>query len=80
MVAIFSAFFSRNALAIAALAGLVAWASLAVKKHDQQVARVAVQEHKEHARVVVKKAKAAQRRVDPESARGVLDSKYCSGC
>ncbi len=79
MLSLLGALISRNALAIAALAGLVAWASLAVKKHDQQVARVAVQEHKEQARVVVKKAKAAQRRVDPDSARRVLDSKYCSG-
>lgn len=70
---------SRNGLTAIALAGFVAWAHFGIKKHDQQVARVAVQAHKEQARETVKKAKVAQRRVDPDSARRVLDSKYCAG-
>jgi hypothetical protein len=71
---------SRNAFVLYAIIGIVAWGSIAVKKHDTKVARAAVAEHTEKAREVVKKARTAQRRVDPDSARGVLDSKYCAGC
>jgi len=80
MLGLISAFFSRNAIAVAALAGLVTWASIGIKKHDRQVARVAVQEVQENARATVRKAKTAQRRVDPDGARGVLGSKYCIDC
>jgi predicted transcriptional regulator len=79
MLSLLSAIVSRNSLAIIALAGLIGWATIAVKKHDQKVARAAVAEHTEQARETVKKAKTAQRRVDPDSARRVLDSKYCTG-
>jgi hypothetical protein len=79
MISLLGALISRNSLAIMACAGLIGWATIAVKKHDTKVARAAVAEHTEKARDVVKKAKTAQRRVDPDSARRVLDSKYCSG-
>ena len=79
MITILGTLISRNALAVMACAALVGWATIAVKKHDTKVARAAVAEHREQAREVVKKAKVAQRRVDPASARGVLDSKYCTG-
>mgnify|MGYP003510590318 FL=1 len=79
MLSLLGALVSRNALAVMACAALVGWATIAVKKHDTKVARAAVAEHREQAREVVKKAKVAQRRVDPASARGVLDSKYCTG-
>lgn len=79
MLSLLGALVSRNALAVMACAALVGWATIAVKKHDTKVARAAVAEHTEKAREVVKKAKTAQRRVDPDSARRVLDSKYCTG-
>ena len=76
MLSLLGALVSRNALAVMACAALVGWATIAVKKHDTKVARAAVAEHTEKARDVVKKAKIAQRRVDP--ARGL--SKYCADC
>lgn len=80
MFTILGALVSRNSLAIAACAGLIAWAHLGIKKHDRTVARAAVAEHTEKARDVVKKAKVAQRRVDPAGAGGVLDRRYCTDC
>ena len=80
MITILGALVSRNALAIMACAGLIGWATIAVKKHDTKVARAAVAEHTEQAREVVKKAKTAQRRVDPASAGGVLNGRYCTNC
>lgn len=80
MLALLSALISRNALAIAAIAGLVAWAHLGIKQHDQKVARAAVAEAKEEARAKVKVAKRDQRRVDVDDANRVLNGKYCTGC
>ena len=80
MLSLLGALISRNSLAIMACAGLIGWATIAVKKHDQKVARAAVAEHTEQARETVKVAKKAQRRVDPASASGVLNSKYCDRC
>ncbi len=80
MLALLSALISRNALAIAAIAGLVAWAHLGIKQHDQKVARAAVAEAKEEARAKVKVAKRDQRRVVVDDAQRVLNGKYCTGC
>ena len=70
------ALLSKNSLAVMALCALVGWAHFGIKKHDTKVARAAVAEHTEKAREVVKKAKVAQRRADPD--RGM--SKYCTDC
>ncbi len=80
MLSLLGALISRNSLAIMACAGLIGWATIAVKKHDTKVARAAVAEHTEKARDVFKVAKKAQRRVDPASAGSVLDSRYCTDC
>lgn len=80
MLPLLGALISRNALAVMACAGLIGWATIAVKKHDQKVSRAAVAEHTEKARDVVKKAKTAQRRVDPAASSGVLDKRYCTDC
>ena len=80
MISLIGALVSRNFLAIGACAALIGWATLGIKKHDTKVARAAVVEHQEQAREVVKKAKVAQRRVDPASAGGVLDRRYCTNC
>lgn len=80
MLSLLGALVSRNALAVMACAALVGWATIAVKKHDTKVARAAVAEHTEKARDVVKKAKTAQRRVDPAASSGVLDNRYCTDC
>ncbi len=74
---------SRNGVTLIAIVAFVStavwWGDRAIQKHDTKVARAAVAEHTEKARETVKKAKTAQRRVDPDSARRVLDSKYCTG-
>jgi signal transduction histidine kinase len=74
------ALISRNVLAVVAIGALVGWATLAVKKHDQKVARAAVAEIKETSRAKVQVAKKAQRAIDPARSSGVLDSKYCADC
>ena len=71
---------SKNVLAVIAIGALIGWAATGVKKHDQQVARVAVHDIKEQSRAKVQEARKAQRRVDPARSDGVLDGKYCTDC
>lgn len=75
---------SRNGITLIAIVAFVStavwWGDRAIQKHDQKVARAAVAEHTEQARETVKKAKTAQRRVDPAGAGSMLDSRYCTDC
>jgi hypothetical protein len=83
MIAI-KALLSKNLIALAAILALCAWARFevksAIKTHDTQVARAAVETVQEQSRAKVQKAKQASRRVDPARADGVLDGKYCADC
>lgn len=75
-----SALISRNALALAAIAGLIVWGQVALKNHDRKVEERAVAKIEKKTDALVQKAKVAQRRVDPAKSGGVLDKRYCEDC